>query len=234
MKPRSKSEWMTPAALRRGVAGVDRPGAHFLLAGGEVGPQAEQVIGGADQRADAALLHAQLLRGTASPSSGERSTRSLSICALIDDGLARRGASSRSRGTLTTYGIGVRGRQVASFTLQAKIVGLSVSRKNCRGDALAPRAISSTVRAGLPASRCVSSFASTASSAIACLVAALGVLGRRVSRRFVHRLEVGEHQLGVDDLDVAHRVDRCRTRGACPRPRSSAPPGRWRPPRGCG
>ena len=30
------------------------------------------------------------------------------------------------------------------------------------------------------------------------------------SRRFVHRLEVGEHQLGVDDLDVAHRIDRAR------------------------
>jgi hypothetical protein len=68
--------------LRRGVAGVNRPRAHFLLAGGEVRPQAEQVVGGADQRADAALLHAQLLRGTPRLPPAQIH-RSLSICALM-------------------------------------------------------------------------------------------------------------------------------------------------------
>ena len=38
----------------RFVAGADGPGAGLLLAGGEVGAQAEQVIDGADERADAA------------------------------------------------------------------------------------------------------------------------------------------------------------------------------------
>ena len=82
MNPRSKSEWMTPAALRRRVADVNRPRPHFFLAGGEVGLQAEQVIGGADQRADAALVDTSSFRNSAA-SSGDRSIRSLSICALI-------------------------------------------------------------------------------------------------------------------------------------------------------
>ena len=51
-----------PAALRRGVARVNRPGADFLFVDGEEGPQAEQVIGAADQRADAGFLHAQFLQ----------------------------------------------------------------------------------------------------------------------------------------------------------------------------
>ena len=47
--------------LRRGVAVVDRPGPDLLLAGGEVGLQAEQVIRRPDQRAGAAFLDAELL-----------------------------------------------------------------------------------------------------------------------------------------------------------------------------
>ena len=30
------------------------------------------------------------------------------------------------------------------------------------------------------------------------------------SRAFLHRVEIGEDQFGVDDLDVAHRIDRAR------------------------
>ena len=43
------------------VALVDGPGADFGLAGGEVGAQAEQVVGGADQALDARVFQAQLL-----------------------------------------------------------------------------------------------------------------------------------------------------------------------------
>ena len=48
--------------FRRGVAGVNRPGADFLFAGGEISPQTEQMIRGADQRADAGFLHAEFLQ----------------------------------------------------------------------------------------------------------------------------------------------------------------------------
>src|SRR5690606_16978912 len=47
--------------LRRAVAGVNRPGAHLFLARREERPQPEQMVGGADQRADAALGDAEIL-----------------------------------------------------------------------------------------------------------------------------------------------------------------------------
>ena len=46
--------------LRRGGADLDGPGAHFLLAGGEVGLQAEQLIAGADHPVEAGFFHAQV------------------------------------------------------------------------------------------------------------------------------------------------------------------------------
>ena len=46
----------------RGVARVNRPGADFLFAGGEIRPQAEQMIRGADQRADAGFVDAEFLQ----------------------------------------------------------------------------------------------------------------------------------------------------------------------------
>ena len=42
------------------VARVNRPGARFFFAGGEVSAQPEQMIDGADQRADAAALDAEV------------------------------------------------------------------------------------------------------------------------------------------------------------------------------
>ena len=50
--------------LRRGVAAVDGPGAHFLHAGGEVGLQAEQVVAGADQRGPDPVRAGPSARGT--------------------------------------------------------------------------------------------------------------------------------------------------------------------------
>ena len=46
--------------LRRGVALVDGPGAHFLHPGGEVGLQAEQFIAGADQAVEAGLFQTEV------------------------------------------------------------------------------------------------------------------------------------------------------------------------------
>ena len=61
MKPRSKSVWMTPAALGA-VSPMWMVQAHFLLAGREVGAQAQQVIGGPDERSHAAFGHAHVLQ----------------------------------------------------------------------------------------------------------------------------------------------------------------------------
>src|SRR3954465_7804060 len=50
------------ARLRRRVPLMNRPRADLLLARGEVGLQAEQVVRRADQRADAALLYPEFLQ----------------------------------------------------------------------------------------------------------------------------------------------------------------------------
>jgi hypothetical protein len=49
MKPRSESEWITPAACGALVPSGNGPGAHLLHAGGEVGDESEQSIRGVDQ-----------------------------------------------------------------------------------------------------------------------------------------------------------------------------------------
>ena len=116
--------------LRRRVADANRPGAHFLFAGGEVGLQSEQVVGRANERADAALLARRAPSGTRSPSSGDRSTRSLSICALMTTASHARCVCTYSR-TFFTYGFESAVARSDSFTLHAKMVGLSVRRKNC-------------------------------------------------------------------------------------------------------
>ena len=63
-------------------------------------------------------------------SSGDRSTRSLSICALMTTASHARCVCTYSR-TFFTYGFESAVARSDSFTLHAKIVGLSVSRKNC-------------------------------------------------------------------------------------------------------
>ncbi len=82
MKPRSKSEWMTPAGFGCGVADVNRPSAHFFFTGCEIRPQAEQMIGATDQRAHAAFIDAEFFRKSLLRHQ-DKSIRSLSICALM-------------------------------------------------------------------------------------------------------------------------------------------------------
>ena len=59
MKPRSKSEWMTPAAPGAKRAAADGPGAALLFARSEVGDQVEQRVGLADESVEAGLFEAE-------------------------------------------------------------------------------------------------------------------------------------------------------------------------------
>jgi hypothetical protein len=90
--------------------------------------------------------------------------------------------------------------------LQAKIVGLLVSRKNSR-ISLRSSSVSSAVSAGLPALRCGNNFSQRASSAFAVLSPERAPFCTR-SRRFLRAGEVGEDELRIDHLDIAHRIDR--------------------------
>ena len=65
---------------RGGLAGMDRPRAGFLLARGEVGPQAEQVIRGADEVSTPGLRDPQVSEVLAASASGS-SASSASIWA---------------------------------------------------------------------------------------------------------------------------------------------------------
>ena len=114
-------------------------------------------------------------------SSGSRSTRSLSICALITTASHDRCVSTYSR-TLTTYGFVSAEAISSSRTLQAKIVGLSVSRKKgC--ETARSSSVRATVKAGRPASSAASIFARTPSSPMAVLSPRLTSRAMR-SRRF--------------------------------------------------
>jgi hypothetical protein len=92
-----------------------------------------------------------------------------------------------------------------SFTLQAKIVGLSVSRKNGLVMAFSS-GVSATVSAGLPASSAGSKFLEDG------LVRERDLCRRawrpwRLSPGVSSRLPRShKHQFGVDDLDVAHGI----------------------------
>jgi hypothetical protein len=118
--------------FRRGVAGVNRPGADFLFARGEIRPQAEQMIRGADERADAGFLTPSSFKKFLRLGGGQINQVALDLRA-DDDGFAGDGARTYSR-TLRTNGFLSAVARSFSFTLQAKIVGLSVSRKKNFGD----------------------------------------------------------------------------------------------------
>jgi hypothetical protein len=49
-----------PGCLGGGIAGMDGPSPHFLFPGGEVGPEAEQVVSTTDKRPYPGLFHTQL------------------------------------------------------------------------------------------------------------------------------------------------------------------------------
>ena len=123
--------------LRRGGALVDRPGAHFLLAGGEVGLQAEQRRSRRGSRGS----------GPARPGPGRRGTRCLSsssssaISASILPQIATTGAPSLRRMLAQTVEVAGCSRSRASSTLATYMTGLAVSRT-----AAASSAFSSSLR----------------------------------------------------------------------------------------
>ena len=69
----------------RGRPATDRPGADLLRAGGEVGDELEQRIGGADQAVESRLFDAEARQELALFVRGEIGELRLDLCADADD-----------------------------------------------------------------------------------------------------------------------------------------------------
>ena len=119
----------------------------------------------------------------------------------------------------------------SSFTLATYITGLAVSRCSSWLSAFSSL-VSPIERTGLPASRCLLHALEQILLARRILVAALGGLGVAIDR-LLHRLQIGERELGVDDVDVARSDSRGPTRARCRRLRNSARRARSHRSRGC-
>ena len=200
MKPFSKSVWITPAACGRLGALGDRPGAGLLRADGEIGDEAEQLVAGADHAVEAGLGEAdgvEIIRLLG----GVRTAISLSILAETTTALApsslarsntlrREGVALVGRGLLDVADVedGLRGEQ-AEHLEQALLLGLALDEAG--GLALAQE------RQGA---------VDEVEGFLGLLVVALGLLLER-GDALLEAVEVGQHQLGLDGLDVGDRVD---------------------------
>ncbi len=203
MKPRSKSEWITPAAFGRGVAGVNRPRAHFLFARGEIGPQAEQMIRRADQRADAGFTHAEFLQKFLRLRFGQINQVAFDLRA-DDHGFA----GEMVRGVVADF------QDERIFVRAGQIAFLHVARKNRRlvghqpeqaGDGFFFRREFERER-GLAEVQVRLQFFQHGFLRERFLVAALGVFGD-AGQTFLHGLQIGKDQFGGDGFDVAHRIN---------------------------
>ncbi len=179
MKPRSKSEWMTPAATGAvSPAWIVQARTSFSPAVKYVRSPSSRYV--ARMSAPMPLSATPMWSRNSFASSGERSTRSLSSCALTTTASQARWVFTYSR-TSRTHGFDSASAISDSSTLQAKMVRLSLSRKNPLARSRSASSSSAT-SAGRPAASAASSFASTASSAAASLsprLTSLAIFSRR-------------------------------------------------------
>ena len=210
MKPRLEIGVDHAGGLRRGVADVDRPGAHFLRAGGEVGLQAEQLVARRGSGGSGPARSCPCRRGTpACPRRrGRRSRprsrrRSRPPARLLLCGVARARASSSGLFS-----------KPCSATLATYIAGLAVSRNSGLQHRLLLRRRG---RACAPGCACVERRLAPSRARRPARCASLSPGSRDLARTrascLLDRREVGERQLGLDHLDVARSGRPCRRRG---------------------
>ena len=213
-----------PAHCGRLVAGAERPRPRLLLAGGEEGAQAEQLVGGVEEARQRALAEARAPRASRPARSASSCAASASSCTHMPITSARPASSSRDRRdhrldvvelVLADVDDGhhrpvgeeevrpeqrpVVVRQVGAVDRRARLedgLGLRRARPPRRRSDLSP-------------------------------LAAL----RRLLDLVLDRLEVGVGELELDDAEVLERVGRARARRRRRRPAART---RWRRPRGCG
>jgi hypothetical protein len=202
MKPRSMSEWMAPPAWRAAGAAAHRPGAHLVLADGEEGDQRPSSSRVARRRGRPAARRGRGRRGT--PAAPRAASREI----------------SSSIGALTTITWvdsppDAERRRVGFAT--SVLADVEHHQQRLGGEELEAAQPPLVVRVeGRPCAAAVS--ASSAGSTLVDRSFVLALLLRRQAPllRLLQPLDaaarpasmVGEHQLEVDRLDVARRVDR--------------------------
>src|SRR5690606_15383785 len=185
--------------LGRGGAGLHGPGADLLHAGGEVGLQAQQLVGGADDPVQARLVQAEV--GQEGVAVGVVQLRQL----LLD--------GRRDRHHLGTLGLrvgahGVQVRVVIEPVLQH--VGDVHHRLEGEQEQVADQGLLLLVQAGAAGGPALAQrglqLQQHRLARLGLLVAALGrALG--AVERLLDAVQVGQGQLGIYGLDVRQRVD---------------------------
>ena len=202
MKPRSKSLWITAAACGALVPLHDGPGARLLRPDGEIGDQPQQVVAGADHPIQAAVVQPQPFQELA---------RDRPPAVAPPPPRSRRRRSPRARpppwpASATARGERVAGRRRGLLDVahvQHRLGGqqlqpphrLLLARRNRR--ARRPAGLQAPPRAApsAPPRRRSPCRRRAPSSAAA-------------EQPLLQALQVGQHQLGLDRLGVAHRIDR--------------------------
>ena len=185
--------------LRRGVAAVYGPRAHFLDAGGEVGLQAEQVVAGVHQAVEARFLEAEV---------GEENLLFV-VVEVGDLGFDRRADGDDFGilgGGVHTHGVQMR------VVLEAVLGDVGRVEHRLGGDQaerleVQPLLLRQVERAHRPALvELGEAFFEHGNEDLGFLVAG----ARRpavAQQRFLDGGHVDQRQLGIDDLDVAQRID---------------------------
>ena len=187
--------------LRCGRTGLDRPGAHFLHAGGEIGLQAQQLVAGADHPVQTRLVQAHVGQERRRGRRRRAATalpRSLRTPAPLRHPRPRHARAPRPGADCSRSRPRARWRRTCT--------GLSVSRNRSRTSAFSSSSRPSA-RAGL---------ARHSAPRAGLVPAPVCARSRPYRRPWPHarrgsapfrRFQVGQRQFGVDGLDIGNRID---------------------------
>jgi hypothetical protein len=191
---------------RGGRAAADRPGADLLRAGGEVGDQVEERVGGADQAVETGLVDPEAREELALLLRRQLGELGLDLPADADDP----GALGRGIG-LELGAVGVPAREGVLVDVRDVEDGLRGQQMSVvEGRAEQVRDLEGPGRQALR--EMLPQGVEELDLLLGGLVARAGDLARPV-RPLLDRVEIGQTELDLDRLDVAPRVRTPRRRG---------------------
>jgi hypothetical protein len=192
-----------PGRLRRRLTNVDRPGAYFFFSGRKVGLQPEQPIRGAYQGADAAFLDPKLFQKCIG--FFRRQIDEIALNLRADDHRFTREVLANVRTHFADIRVCVGGCKVRLFEVAGEDRGLVGEQKELSGKhPLVGR--KRDCERGTAAVETLLELREHRFFGGCTLLAAFHIFSDALFP-FRDAFEVGEHELRVDDLDVANRID---------------------------